>query len=154
MRQVILVASVLPLAGTGLAGCSSFSFDSFKSTPPVVQVALESVPSGAEARTSDGQTCKTPCSINVAAGGAGFSVTFTMNKFQPVTVPVAVLYTPGDLTTAASTTIDPNPVVAELKPVGPPPKPLRAKPKKPKPAAAAASPAGSPFPNPPPPPTR
>src|SRR5690349_14533752 len=150
MRQVIVVA----VAGLGLAGCSSFSFDSFKSTPPTVQVALESLPSGAEARASNGQTCKTPCSVNVPAGEAGFSVTFTMNKFQPATVPVTVLYTPGDLTTAASTTIDPNPVVAELKPVGPPPKALRAKPKKPKPAAAAAPTAGSPFPNPPPPPAR
>src|SRR5262245_60865443 len=145
MRQVIVVAVV----GLGLAGCSSFSWDSFKSAPPPVQVALESVPSGAEARTSNGQTCKTPCSLNVPAAEAGFSVTFTMNKFQPATVPVRVISTPGDLTTAASTTVDPNPVVAELKPVGPPPKPLRAKPKKPKPAAAAA-PVASPFPPPPP----
>lgn len=152
MRCVIVVA----LAGMGLAGCSSFSLDSFKSEPPTVQVALESVPSGAEARTSNGQTCKTPCSVNVPAGEAGFSVTFTMNKFQPATVPVQVNYNPGDLTTAASTTIDPNPVVAELKPVGPPPKPIRAKPRKPKPAKPATAGTGSPFPEPnaPPPPTR
>ena len=142
MRRVIVVA----VAGMGLAGCSSFSFDSFKSAPPTVQVALESIPAGAEARTSSGQSCKTPCSVNVPAE-AGFSVTFTLNKFQPATVPVQVLATPGDLTTAASTIVDPNPVVAELKPVGPPPKPLRAKPKKPKPNPAAA-PAGSPFPDP------
>jgi hypothetical protein len=150
MRRVIVIA----VAGMGLAGCSSFSLDSLKPTPPTVQVALESVPSGAEARTSNGQTCKTPCSVNVPAGEAGFSVTFAMNKFQPATVPVQVIYNPGDLTTAASTTIDPNPVIAELKPAGPPPKPVRAKPRKPKPkpAAAAATPAGSPFPNPPPPP--
>ena len=76
-----------------------------------------------------------------------------MNKFQPANIPVQVLYTPGDLTTAASTTINPNPVVAELKPVNPPPKPLRAKPKKPKPAAAGPATA-SPFPNPPPPTAR
>lgn len=153
MRRVIMVA----VAGAGLAGCSSFSWDSFKSAPPTVQVALESVPSGAEARTSSGQTCKTPCSVNVPAGEAGFSVTFTLDKFQPATVPVQVINTPGDLTTAASTTIDPNPVVAELKPVGPPPKPVRAKPKKPKPPKTAAAPAASPFPDPnapPPPPAR
>lgn len=151
MRRVILVASVLPLAGMGLAGCSSFSLDSFKSAPPVVQLALESVPSGAEARTSSGQSCKTPCSVAVPTDVTGLSVTFTLNKFQPATVPVMIVTTPGDLTTSASTTIDPNPVVAELKPVGPPPKALRAKPKKPKPPPAAAAPAGSPFPNPPPP---
>ena len=147
MRRVIVIALVLPLAGMGLAGCSSFSLDSFKSAPPTVAVALESVPSGAEAKTSNGQTCKTPCSVNVPAGEAGFSVTFTMNKFQPATVPVQVLYTAGDLTTPASTTIEPNPVIAQLQPAGPPPKAVRGrpKPKKPKPAAAAP-PAASPFP--------
>jgi hypothetical protein len=143
MRRVIVVA----VAGMGLAGCSSFSLDSFKLSPPTVAVALESVPSGAEAKTSNGQTCKTPCSVNVPAGEAGFTVTFTMNKFQPATVPVQVLYTAGDLTTPASTTIEPNPVIAELKKAGPPPKPVRGRPKptKPKPAAAPP-PAASPFP--------
>jgi hypothetical protein len=146
MRRVFVIA----VAGIGLAGCSSFSLDSFKSAPPTVQVALESVPSGAEARTSTGQTCKTPCSVAVPGDATGLSVTFTMNKFQPATVPVQVINNPGDFTTAASTTVDPNPVIAELKPIGPPPKPLRAKPKKP----ASASAASSPFPNSPPPPTR
>src|SRR5262245_41007699 len=36
-----------------------------------------------------------------------------------------VTYNPGDLTAAAPTAADPNPVVAELEPVGPPPKPDR-----------------------------
>ncbi|MFO1109059.1 MAG: hypothetical protein U1E61_07760 [Bradyrhizobium sp.] len=135
MRRFIVIA----VAGMGLAGCASFSLDSFKSTPPTVQVALESVPSGAEAKTSSGQTCKTPCTVNVPASEAGFSVTFTLNKYQPATVPVQVINNPGDLTTPASTVIDPNPVVAELKPAGPPPKQIRRKPK-PKPAAAAPSP--------------
>ena len=144
MRRVIVIA----VAGMGLAGCSSLSLDSLKPAPPTVQVALESVPSGADARTSNGQTCKTPCSIGVPAGEGGFSVTFTMNKFHPATVPVQVIHNPGDFTTPASTSIDPNPVIAELKPVGPPPKPVRAKPKKPKPVAAPA--AASPFPAPPP----
>lgn len=150
MRRVFVIA----VAGLGLAGCSSFSLDSFKPAPPTVQVNLESVPSGAEARTSNGQTCKTPCSVNIPAGEAGFSVTFAMDQFQPATVPVQVIYAPGDLTTPASTKIEPNPVFAELKPVGPPPKPIRAKPKKPKPKPAAAPAAASPFPNPNAPPVR
>jgi hypothetical protein len=150
---------VIAAAGMGLAGCSSFSLDAFKSTPPAVQVQLDSIPSGADAKTSLGPGCKTPCSIAVPAGEAGFSVTYTMNKFAPVTVPVQVINNPGDFSTPASTTIDPNPVVAELRPAGPPPKVVRRpppKPKKPMPApAAAAAPAASPFPVPPPPaPTR
>jgi hypothetical protein len=87
MRHVIVVA----LAGASLAGCSSFSWDFLKPTPPTVQVQLESIPSGADAKTSAGPGCKTPCQIAVPAADAGFSVTFTMNKFQPVTVPVQVI---------------------------------------------------------------
>ena len=148
MRRVLAIAA----AGVGLAGCSSFSLDYFKPAPPTVQVPLESVPPGAEARASNGQTCKTPCTVNVSGGEIGFSVTFTLNKFEPTTVPVQIITTPGDLTTPATTTIEPNPVFAELKPIGPPPKPVRAKPRKrkPKPAARAASP----FPDPNAPPAR
>src|SRR6266404_1219682 len=154
MRRVIVIA----LAGAGLAGCSSlpssFSMDAFRPTPPTIQVTLESVPSGAEARTSLGPSCKTPCSLAVSPPDAGFSVTFTQNRFQPATVPVQVIRLPGDFSTPASTTLDPNPVVAELQPVAPPPRAVgkMLKPKKPKPpkSAAAAPPAGSPFPDPPP----
>jgi hypothetical protein len=151
MRRVIVIAA----AGACLAGCSSFSWDSFKPTPQSVQVRLESIPAGADARTSLGPGCKTPCSVAVPAPDSGFSVSYTLNKFQPVTIPVQVVRIPGDFTTPASTNIDPNPVVAELQPAGPPPKPARKMmrpPKKPKPpkAAAGAPPpaAGSPFPDP------
>jgi hypothetical protein len=155
MRRVIAIA----VAGMGLAGCSSFSLDAFKSTPPTIQVQLDSIPPGADAKTSLGPGCKTPCTVAVPAGEAGFSVTYTMNKFLPATVAVQVINNPGDFTTPATTTIDPNPVFAELRPAGPPPRVVRRppKPKKPKPAppAAAAGSAGSPFPAPPPPaPTR
>lgn len=145
MRRVIVVA----LAGASLAGCSSFSLDSLKPAPQMVQVQLESIPSGADAKTSVGPGCKTPCQAGVPAADAGFTVTFTMNKFLPTTVPVQVINNPGDFTTPASTTLDPNPVVAELKPAGPPPKPVRAKSKRPKASKPPA--AGSPFPAPPPP---
>jgi hypothetical protein len=150
MRRVIVIA----VAGCSLAGCSSFSTDMFKSTPPTVVVQLDSVPPGADARTSIGPGCKTPCSVTVPApDSGGFTVTYALNKFQPATVPVQVIHVPGDLTTSASTTIDPNPVVAELQPAGPPPRAGRKmvmhpkKPKKPK-AAGAPPTEGSPFPAP------
>ena len=154
MRRFLVIA----VAGAGLAGCSSFSMDAFKSAPPTVQVQLESAPPGADAKTSSGPGCTTPCSVAVPAADAGFSVTFTKDKFQPVTIPVQVVNIPGDFSTPASTNIDPNPVVAELRPAGPPPKAVRKpmRPKKPKAAAAAPAAAGSPFPTPTPapPPTR
>ncbi|MDO9561645.1 MAG: hypothetical protein Q7J60_08500 [Bradyrhizobium sp.] len=151
MRQVVVIA----VAGASLAGCSSFSLDAFKPTPPVVQVQLDSIPSGADAKTSVGPGCKTPCSVGIPAVDGGFTVTYTLNKFLPATVSVQVINIPGDFSTPASTTIDPNPVVAELQPAGPPPKPARKRPPKPKqPPPAAAAPAASPFPPPPPPQAR
>src|SRR5664279_3261740 len=150
MRRVIAIA----VAGASLAGCSSFSLDAFKSAPPTVQVQLDSVPPGADAVTSVGPSCKPPCSVAIQTPASGFSVTYTLNKFQPMTIPVQVIHNPGDLTTSATTIADPNPVVAELQPAGPPPRAAARKkvlkPKKPKaPKGTAAAPAGgSPFPDP------
>lgn len=145
MRAVIVVVA----AGLGLAGCSSLSLDAFKSAPPSVTVQLDSVPPGAEAVTSLGPSCRTPCSVAVPATG-NFTVTYTLNKFQSATVPVQVTTMPGDFTSPPTTTIDPNPVVAELQPAVPAKKvakTVRKQKPKPKPAAAAA-PEGSPFPDP------
>src|SRR4030081_611328 len=118
MRRVLVIA----VAGFGLAGCSSFSTDSltsfsFKPTPPTVSVQIDSIPSGADARTSPGPGCRTPCSVSVPA--ENFTVTYTLNRYQPLTVPVQVINIPGDFSTPASTSIDPNPVVGELQPAGP-----------------------------------
>ncbi|VIO72653.1 hypothetical protein CI1B_42990 [Bradyrhizobium ivorense] len=154
MRRVIVIAA----AGLGLAGCSSFSLDSFKSAPPPMQVQLDSAPPGADAVTSLGPGCKTPCTVSIPTPETNFSVTFNLPKYQPANVPVTVTRVPGDFTSPATTTLDPSPVFAELQPAGPPPraarKPIRPK-KKPKPAAAAApaaAPASAfPDPNAPPP---
>jgi hypothetical protein len=150
MRRVIAIAA----AGFSLAGCSSFSMgDYFKSTPPTVQVQLDSQPKGANARTSIGPSCKTPCSVTlpITPETTGFSVTYELDKFLPATVQALVTRNPGDFSTPASINVDPNPVVGELQPLGPPPKAKKRvmRPKKPKPAAAAAEPAAdSAFPAP------
>lgn len=155
MRRVIAVALASLLGAIGLGGCSSMSWDVFKSTPPTIQVRLESNPPGADATISLGPGCKTPCSVSVPAPDAPFTVAFALPKYQPASVPVDLIKNPGDFTTPASVTTDPNPVFAELQPAVPP-KPVR-KPhrsKKPKPAAPAAAPAeaapaaASPFPDP------
>src|SRR5258708_27486703 len=122
MRGVVAMA-ILGTGVVGLGGCSSFSFDYFKSTPPTVQVQLESNPPGADGRTSLGPGCKTPCSVSVPAPETGFSVSYTLAKFQSATVQVQVIHNPGDLATPATTVTDPNPAFPELQPARPPPKP-------------------------------
>ncbi|HVV40888.1 MAG TPA: hypothetical protein VHC94_07460 [Nitrobacter sp.] len=137
MRRMIAIA----LAGVSLAGCSSFSTDAFRSEPPPVTVQLESTPPGADATTSQGQSCKTPCSVTVAATD-NFTVSYTLAKYQPLTVPVQVTHQAGSLFTQGKTTIDPNPVVGQLQPEAPPKrvrKPVRRHARRPKATAAPAA---------------
>jgi hypothetical protein len=44
-----------------------------------------------------------PARLPCRVADDGFSVTYTLNKFQPVTVPVQVIDIPGDSSTPAST---------------------------------------------------
>jgi hypothetical protein len=149
MRRIVLMA----IAGPCLAGCSSYSFDPMKMPTLVVQLQIDSVPQGATAQTSLGPACKTPCEIPLTDPKASFSVSYTLDQFLPVTVPVQVSYVPSSFWSWGGATIDPNPVVVQLQPVPPPPKPVRKmQPRRPVPPRAAAAPppaAGSPFPAPP-----
>ena len=143
----------MTVAAITLGGCSSFSTDSwnyFKSTPPTVQVQLESTPPGADARTSIGPGCKTPCAVSVTPPEAGFTVNYAMAGREAATVPVQVTKESGGAFSADTFKVSPNPVFAELHPVGPPPKAARPMyPKRKKPAAApAADSADSAFPAP------
>jgi hypothetical protein len=149
MRRVIAIAlaGASTLAGASLGGCSSFSLgDYFKPTPPTFQVQLESQPSGADAKTSLGPGCKTPCSVSVTTADPNFTVSYALAKYEPATVPVTVIKNSGDATVLT----DPNPVFAELQPAGPSPKARKMHPKqkKPKPAAASAPADGGAFPDP------
>lgn len=139
-----------------LAGCSSLNLDALKPAPPMDTVRFESDPPGAEARVSNGQTCRTPCALALPAN-ATYNVTFTLNGYLPgaETLEVASI---GDNTMQ----LRPNPVVVQLASAPPPPKPRKAVRKrpaaKPKPKAAkqaappAPKPAAPPAAAPPPPP--
>jgi hypothetical protein len=156
MRPAILIAGASLAVGLGLAGCTSMpSMDFFKSTPPNVTVRLESVPPGADARTSIGPSCKTPCAVSVPLAD-NFSVSFTLDKYQPQTVQVQTVQQPGDYTNPTTIVTDPNPVYAELQPAAPLKRSVKRPPKKPAPKSAAV-PAAAPAQDsafPPPPPAR
>jgi hypothetical protein len=125
MRRTGRVAAIAG-ACIGIAGCSSSSwwpsFDiGFPSAPPpAASVQIESEPPGAEATTSVGPSCRTPCSLNVATT-ADFTVTFALPGYVPQTVPV-VPRPSTDPREAGGLRFDPNPVYAQLEPAQPPAK--------------------------------
>jgi hypothetical protein len=116
----------------------------YRSAPAAAQLQLESTPPGAEARTSIGPGCKTPCSVSVTPpdGVTSFLVNYSIAGRQPASVPVTVIRSEGSMFSAGTVKVEPNPVVAELAPMGPPPrqprKPMRPKRKKPAAQAPAA----------------
>ena len=158
MSRVVVIAA----CGLALAGCASGgSADWFpKYEPAKVNVQFQSDPPGAEAKTSSGEACQTPCAIAMAPD-KDFSVTFLLTGYEPQTVQVA------KDTNTLEASLHPNPVAVELAKAAPPSK---RQPRKPaattasaaKPAArpaaarpaarpAATAPAAAPAAAPPPP---
>src|SRR5262249_48352226 len=129
--------------GFMLAACSATmpSLDFLKSTPQPEALAIESEPPGADAKTSLGESCRTPCKLSVQPGSE-FSVTVALSGYQPQTVSVR----PETEGAAAAPRLAPpgpapNPVHVDLRPAAPPKKLVA---KKKKPVAAAARPAAPP----------
>lgn len=167
-RVIAIVGSALALAACTSSG-SDF-LDAFKPAPSLDSVQFESDPPGAEAKVSNGQTCRTPCALALPTA-APLTVTFTLAGYQPDTETIDVIQNTG-----AAPNLRPNPVSVALT-AAPPVKPAAkkkavkkrpaakrttAKPKpkaaakpatkKPAPAPAAApAPAPAPMPAEPPP---
>src|SRR5436190_4155589 len=123
--------------GLMLCACSAAmpSLDFLKSAPQSETLAIESEPAGAEAKTSLGQSCRTPCQLSVQPGSE-FSVTLALSGYQPQTVSVR----PEAEGATAPPRLRPNPVHVDLQAVTPK-KPIA---KKKKPVATPARPAASP----------
>ncbi len=139
----VAVSIALSLA---LAGCSSFSSFSPGDWLPNLSLGggggggyplrLESNPPGADARTSLGQGCRTPCTVSVPAR-EDFTVTFALPGYETQMVPVDLLRSGGGFGTASdfgtAVQFTPNPVVAMLEPAAPPAaarkRPAKAKPR-------------------------
>ena len=122
---IVIVASALMLAG-----CASWTPTDFIPSAPAggggsAGLRLESEPPGADARTSAGQSCRTPCALTLPAND--LTVTFTLPNFVPQTIPVRIR-PPGDPRTEpgnARPRFDPDPVFAALEPAPPPPRKKR-----------------------------
>jgi PEGA domain len=113
MTRVIAVIA----CGLMLAACSTTvpSLDFMKSASEVEMLSIESEPPGAEANTTAGQSCRTPCKLSVQPGSE-FSVTIALSGYQPQTVAVR------SEAEGASTgpRLAPNPVRVTLQAVKPP----------------------------------
>ena len=129
LLRVCAIASAL-LA----AGCSSWTPSlGFLSSGANVSLTIESDPPGADASTSLGPSCRTPCMIPVPADRS-FTVSYSLNGYVPQTIPVGprgvegggvdVAGAPSDGYSSAMPELTPNPVYAQLQPA-PPPAPSR-----------------------------
>src|SRR5262249_28752396 len=69
-RVIALMAFGFMPCGLMLVACSTTmpSLDFMKSAPQAESPAIESEPPGAEAKTSLGQSCRTPCQLSVQPG--------------------------------------------------------------------------------------
>ena len=111
----VRVVGVL-VSGFTLAACSGSASDFLKtpdflkSSPATTALRFESVPPGAQVKVS-GQTCRTPCELNLEV--AELSATFALKGYQPQTVAVH-----SEKSLLSSPKFAPNPVHAELRPVG------------------------------------
>jgi len=139
--RVIMIAS----GALALAACSSspdwMNLDALKPAPIMDTVRFESEPPGAEAKTSTGQTCRTPCALALPVNSP-LTVTISLNGYLPESETIEPITITG-----SAPGLRPNPVVVELTPAPPPArqvkKPAAPSKKKPaaKPAAARAKPA-------------
>jgi hypothetical protein len=93
-RVALVIAASAAVIGSVLAGCSGSSvsmpewLSSKPSPPPLQTLQFQSQPPGAEVRTAKGQTCQTPCSLQVQPESQ--PVTFEKGGFVSQTVQVSV----------------------------------------------------------------
>ncbi len=126
------------------------SFDLFRSGPPTEVLRIESEPPGADARTAEGQSCRTPCELTVPATGE-VAISFALQGYNPQTInvraeaPAAASYAEA----SSPTRMQPNPVYAELTPSVPPRQKKRSAPPKKKVATKknGSGPDGEPAPS-------
>jgi hypothetical protein len=126
-RFEFLAAATAAVMGFALAGCASVMpsmpgwmtpnwMPSKSSIPPMQSLRFESEPSGAEVRTAQGQTCKTPCELMVPSEIQPVSI--SEKGFVSQTVQVSVGDPPKhSFWENPPPTLVPNPVKVVLAPL-------------------------------------
>jgi hypothetical protein len=129
------IVRVCAIAGAlVVAGCASWTpnLDFLPSLPSLsggaaVSLVIETDPPGADARTSVGPGCRTPCTVAVSAERE-FTVSLTLNGYLPQTVlvrpraPDTVRMEPDSV--APTVDLVPNPILVQMEPA-PPPAPVK-----------------------------
>ncbi len=95
------------------------NLDALKPAPIMDTVRFESTPPGAEAKTSNGQTCRTPCALALPTS-APMTVIFTLNGYLSDSEDIEPVSSGSGVPE-----FHPNPVQVELMPAPPPPKPVK-----------------------------
>jgi hypothetical protein len=106
MSKIIAIVA----CGLSVAACSASMPDFLKPSPSKATLRFESVPTGAEVKVS-GQSCRTPCELTLDV--AELSATFAHKGYQPQTISVR-----SEKSVFAPPQFAPNPVHADLQPVG------------------------------------
>jgi hypothetical protein len=119
-----ILAVVVPSLGLSVAGCSSTSMpsmpgiDSLKPKPTTTLLLIESNPAGAEAKSSLGKACRTPCTMLIGEG-RDFTVTFTLAGYVPQTLNVHSTMSKGDWSVGPSPILEPGSLFPTLEPANP-----------------------------------
>jgi hypothetical protein len=126
-RIGFVLTAIAATMSYALVGCSVLKLDlsQQKMSPPSPQtMQFESEPTGADVRTAQGLTCRTPCSLALPVEGQ--SVIFAKNGFVSQTVLISVDQPPAKhslFSKEPPPTLKPNPIKVLLL-VAPPPQPF------------------------------
>jgi PEGA domain len=135
MSRLIVLAAL----GTALAGCSAIPGLPGSETKPQ-NISMQSTPPGAEVSFAGGTSCHTPCSLATPGNNGTYYAKFSLDGYQPTSIPVKVSTGKENWYSSEVTNIDPQTVTVKLEALA---SPKKNAPHHKKPATAQAKPAGA-----------
>ena len=92
MSRLIVLAAL----GTALAGCSAIPGLPGSETK-TQNISMQSTPPGAEVSFAGGTSCHTPCSLATPGNNGTYYAKFSLDGYQPTSIPVKVTHRQGEL---------------------------------------------------------